>query len=327
VTRARSAVAALLVAVAAAAAAAEDAPAPGELRREVESALRSGGPGAAAAVVDRVLEAPRVRARNVEAARAAMELLPHDVAAPRAAQLLAEALKMERGDREAWNLAMTLRKDLLRRVDVETGTRFLEKLDEVYPGTPAYRYDLAGLLLDGGRREEARALLRSLFETDPAGVTEQGRRWAVYELARLSEEADDVAGARAAWDRILEVLPLDPAANVARVRVLARTDQDAAQRALDDATRAAAAAPSEAARQALLDALDRERRRLARIDARRAEIRGILERIDAALALALGGWTLAVAGLLWGTRARAVPPDDVPGSAPEAAGGSRPAGT
>lgn len=278
---------------------------PGSVRAEVDAAVRADRPADAARILDRVLDerAPRIRARHIEAARAAMDLLPPDLGAPRAAQFLAEALRLDSSQAGgAWAAAQELRKDLLRRVAVDDGIRFLGHLIEIYPAVPQYRHDLAMLLLDGGRREAARAQLELNARMAPSDT------WAAYTLALLAEEDGDIAKAVSIYDRLAHERPNDMRAWLLKVRLLGPFDRAAARAALADAIRAAEAAPSEAARADFLEQCAAERVALDLADARRAAVAAIGRRTNLFLGLSLAVWAALLAVLLRWTRAAAPAP-------------------
>jgi tetratricopeptide repeat protein len=312
----RRLVAAAAILLAAGAARAEDAWQPGSVRREVAAAADAGDLDRAWRALDLVLDerTPRIRARHVEAARAAWELLPRDKAAARTARLLAEALRMDPGDEGgAWKLAQDLRKDLLRRVDLDSGALFLAKLIEIYPNVPLYRHDLALLSLDGGRRDEARVQLTAQMEMAPSDP------WPAYTLAVLLEEDEDVAGAAAVYDRILDTQPGDLRAHLFKAKLLAGKDPSAARAAIETGVRAAQASRSETERAELLDAFAYERRRLDAAAARLDAIDAIRDRTRRTTGAALAAW--AVVAVIAFRLTRTSAPGAPSGATPPPAGG------
>ncbi|MCE9635420.1 MAG: hypothetical protein K8T90_06915 [Planctomycetes bacterium] len=272
---------------------------PGSVRAEIEAAVRADAPSNAVAALDRLLDeaTPRIRARHVEAAKAAMELLPPDVGGGRAARFLAEALRLDPSQAGgAWAAAQDLRKDLLRRVAVEDGIRFLAHLIEIYPAVPQYRHDLAVLLLDGGRRDEARVQLELNFRMAPSDT------WAGYTLALIAEEDGDTAGAVAIYDRLSHARPNEMRARLLKVRLLAQSDRPAARASLDESVRAAEAASTEAVRADFLEQCAAEREGLDVADSRRAAVATIEGRVQRVLWSSVAAWVVVLLVLLRWTR-------------------------
>lgn len=308
---ARAAAAAVAIALAAAVARAGDGFEPGSIRAEIETAVRDGRSAEAAALLDRLIETREpFRAQFVEAAKAALEFLPRDVAHPRAVELLAKALKLDPSNADgAWRAAQDLRKALIRRGDAATGIPFLVRLRDVYPKETAYRWDLARLLLLAGRRSEARESLSELVGGTDAGPGVRDLRAAML-LAVVLEQDGDVAGALALYDRVLATPASDAAAHAdhrtahdVKIRILSRPDPAGAARALDAARRHAETLASEAERNDFVESLDRLDARLAELGARRDAIRALTARSEATTATALAGWCIAVVLLLRATRA------------------------
>jgi hypothetical protein len=301
--RARGVAAAWAVAAAtllATAARADDDFERGSARREVETAVKSGDEAKALAYLDGLLRdgTPRIRARHVEAAHAAWDLLPKSDAAPRAAQLLAEALRLDASDRDgAWKLAQAVRTDLVRRVDVDTGLRFLSKLAEIYPSVPYYRHDAALLALDGSRRAEARQHLEANLHLAPADS------WAADRLAILLEEDEQPLAASEVYDRLIAARPGEVTAHLSKAKVLGGFDRPKARAAIAAGEAAAAAHPDPAERAYWAQRLAEERFRLDAADRRVETIGAMRSRVKWAAGIALALWLVAAAGLVRATRA------------------------
>lgn len=273
---------------------------PGSFRREIETAVKDGAPDRAVAAIDRLLDdaAPRIRARHVEAAKAALDLLPWETAAPRASRLLAEALSLDPSNRDgAWTAAQSLRVELTRKVDVETGERFLAKLAEIYPDYIDYRSERADLLFNGSRREEGRAELEVLFRMAPSNTR------AGYQLAVMAEEDGDIPGAISTWDRLIVARPFDLWPRFMKARVLSTKDRPAARAALEEGRRAAAASDNESVRASYLERFDDLRTWIDDEDARHEIIRQTEERQRLAMAAAIAVWAVVAGCGLLATRA------------------------
>ncbi|MCG3135597.1 MAG: hypothetical protein HMLKMBBP_03318 [Planctomycetes bacterium] len=267
----------------AAAAEAGDEWIPGATRAAAEAALRADGPDAAASVIDAVAAAgdsslirpENLRACRVEAAKAAVDLLPPDLAAPRATKLLLAALRADKGSTGgAWEAAQQLRRSLLHRVDDENGEPFLRGLQEIYPGEPSYARDLGFLLLDVGRREDAKASFRSAVRISPSAVQ------AAMRLAWLEEQDGAQDEAIALYEGVVKARPDEMQARyaIAQIKGYVQSDFDGARTVLDEAARhasanlGAAAAESSLTRireiRASLDERSRTRSRIREIDRR-----------------------------------------------------------
>jgi len=279
---------------------------PGSARSAIEDAVRAGTPEKATAYLDGLVAegAPRDRKRHVEAAAAAVKLLPHEVAAPRAVRLLSEALRMDPSDADgAWTAAQELRRDLRRRWDAENGERLLQKLIEIYPETPNYRYELGYLLWGAGRREDARAafeLAHRISPSDPAPA---------YRLAEMAEDDGDAARAVAYYDAILAARPQEILAHQWKAVLLsgALGDHAGALQAIAAGVRAAESAPAGAERDRLLRRFDEERVRIENAVARRGDLREMRKRTDRILLGAVAAW-IAI-GFAAAAAVRRLPPD------------------
>lgn len=275
-------------------AAAEEPFVPGSARNAIEEAVRAGAPERAAAYLDGLVGegAPRDRRRHVEAAQAAVKLLPWEVAAPRAVRLLSEALRMDPSDADgAWTAAQELRRDLRRRWDAENGERFLQKLIEIYPETPNYRYELGYLLWGAGRREDARAafeLAHRISPSDPAPA---------YRLAEMAEDDGDAARAIAYYDAILAARPQEVLAHQWKAVLLSGSlgDHAGALRAIEAGVRAAGSAPPGAEREAMLRRFEEERVRVESAMTRRKDLREMRGRTDRILLGVVAAWAALAA--------------------------------
>lgn len=257
---------------------------PGEARRAVLKTFDDEGPAAAAALVARLAEpgVTRVRARDVEAARAAFELLPKDDGVRAAAKVVAALLRTDASDAAgAWTLAQDLRRDVIRRADAVAGEPLLRDLVAIYPDVPNYRYDLGVLFLDSARREDARREFETAFKAAPSFVTTG------YRLAEMSEQDGDAKSAVSRYDEILANRATEFPAHGAKASVLAFTLGEVAEarKVLDDAMRLAAGAPEGADRTRALADLAERRQIIEQRERNRAAIRDVDARVTTVLTL------------------------------------------
>jgi len=291
----------LLVLGLAAAAAAQEAFVPGSARAEIETAVRAGKPERAVAYLQSLVAdgAPRDRRRHVEAARAAMALLPPDVSAPFAVRLLAEALRMDPGDADgAWTAAQELRKDLRRRMDVENGERLLGKLLEIYPEVPNYRYELGYLLWGAGRREDARRVFETLHRLSPSDPS------SAWRLAEMAEDDGDAARAVSYYDAVLRARPHELTAHQLKAVLLSASlgDHVAALAELDRGVLAAEKVPSGPERERALRRFAEERVRIESAKARREALRDLRDRTDRIVVACVAAWVAIAAGAAFAVR-------------------------
>lgn len=271
----------------------------GSARAAVESALRGGGPGAAATALDAILAGPRDRERDLEAAQAAMDLVAGAAGRARAAALLEAALRARPSARDAWSLAQTLRMDLVRRVDGAAGEPFLRALIELYPEVESYRRDLALLLLDLGRRDAARAVFEAHAAADPSDPQPH------YRLARMDEEDGDREGAARRYAAIVQRWPGDLRAWHLRASVLASMRSPEARGVLAEGLERAAAADSEAERARWTERLTDLRRFAEQQDHDRAAILRMIRMQSAVIAAALAVWAAVLVVACRATRSPA----------------------
>ncbi len=278
---------------------------PGEARRAVLKTFDDQGPAAAAALVARLAEpgVTRVRARDVEAARAAFELLPKDAGLPAAAKVVASVLRADASDAAgAWTLAQDLRRDVIRRADAVAGEPLLRDLVAIYPDVPNYRYDLGVLFLDSARREDARTEFENAFKTAPSSVH------SAYRLAEMLEQDGDARGAVAIYNRILATRATEFPAHGAKASVLAFTlgEVAKARQVLDEAMRLAAGAPEGPERTRALADLAERRQIIEQRERNRAAIRDVDARVTTVLTVVVLLTVLAAAALLaWVSKLRA----------------------
>ncbi len=265
---------------------------PDEVRVEIETAAASGDTAAAIAILDRLLDpaTTRDRATHVEAAKAAMTVLPPQEGGPRAARLLVEALRMNPAGDRAWRLANELRQRALRETDLATGIPLLEGLASVYPAELSYRSNLALLHLDAGRLDDAYAEFSRIVDLAPSESE------ARYRLAFLEEERGRIDAALEQYDEII-ALRGEMKAHRLKVAVL-RTARayEAAEQALAAATAAAQSMALGPARDRALADLARERQLLDDDMDRRRRIRELDARLDRLLTRIAIGWGVVLAG-------------------------------
>lgn len=277
----------------------------GDARRAVLKTFDEEGAAAAGALVARLAEpgSTRHRARDVEAARAAFELLPKETGLPAATKVVATLLRADPSDAAgAWTLAQDLRRDVVRRADVTAGESLLRELIAIYPEVPNYRYDLGVLFLDSARRADARVEFEKAFQTAPSSVNP------AYRLAEMLEQDGDPRGAVAVYNRILATRPTEFPAHGSKASVLAFTlgEVTEARRVLDDAMRLAAGAPEGAERTRALSDLAERRQIIEQRERNRAAIREVDSRVTTVLGVVvLLAAAAAVSLLAWVSKLRA----------------------
>jgi len=114
------------------------------------------------------------------------------------------------GSPESFAGLLTLGDTLLADGDAEGARAAYEKAAALVPnatGDASPHLRLAALALKQGDRARARAALRAALDADYANV-EIARR-----LAAMADDDNDAGASRAAWTRIIEIDPFDPAAH------------------------------------------------------------------------------------------------------------------
>jgi tetratricopeptide (TPR) repeat protein len=286
--------AALVLALAATAFAGDAA----EVQRAVEEALARDDRAEELRVLDSVIapDAPRDRKTSVQAARLAMERVGGSEGNLRAARILCDTLKTERGDGEG---AFTLAKVLGRRVydfDLPVARELFEGLVGVYPEILDFRYDLAQTYRHSGLADLARAQYEKISEIAPA------ERRAKYELAFLHEDRGDVEAAAKVYDELIALSANDPQPDL-----LAHLDKgwlllnkahdcDRARKALEAGLAAANASAPGPARDEFLNRFDWLRADLVREETHRKELRELRRHLDGVLVGTAAAWAIVLGG-------------------------------
>jgi hypothetical protein len=290
--RACAVVAVFVVAALASAASAEET-----LTKEVAEAVARGDRAAALARLDAALRAPRDRAQSAEAARAAMDVVKGPEGNLLAARILVAELKRNASDAEDVRFLASELRRRSKDADLPAHQELLRGLAEIYPEDEmSIDKELARSYRLSGRTAEARETYAHVAAAWPNDVHS---RW---QLAFLNAELGDLDAAEAVFDQLIAIGAAagrpDVDANKSKIDFLLRVRRrlDAARKALEEGEAAVRAAPPSPERESALEAFAWYGRRIAADEKRRATLRDMRSRLNAALA-----WTaVAWAGLLGG---------------------------
>ncbi len=287
-------IAAVLLCLLSAVAAAQDGESPAAALRRAYDA--DGTPGAVAYLqhVKDGYEGGGGAGRMVDAAEAALEVLPTLTGNRHATEMVLTVLQREYGQARAWGAAMALRSRLLNSLDVEGGVPFLNAMSDSYPDqSQFFLIDLGYLQERSGHPVEARAAFERVLTTD----AEASVITALYRLAALDELDGDVDSALRRYDEI-HAKNASPWPLIWQTRVLRGTarrydDAEASLSRARTATEALAAGPK---RDELRRLLDDEVVALTESRSTQHDLREISGHIDRALLGALAAWLLLLGG-------------------------------